>query len=387
MAGEITLNQLLQAPTIRSVVSQLKTPLAAFQQYYRVGVGSTGTDRVNGSEIGWDLFNGTRKLAKVMPRQSGPARSIERPVGHNSATLIRLHDSIHLEQDKIFNTRDLGGGWDAPLDIMGQKYIERQLKQLTQKFKNAREFMVSRMFRDGFGVKMNGTDMDLVESDDANAAWAVDYQIPDGNKDQGNFGTATDTITQSFDDPQSDIPGMMWHLRKRVMQRSGHELDSYWINSTTFSKMQINNYMAQVAGSANTVFTSINGMTIKKDEADAASGYVVQFRALPLHKFIVYDGSLIVGDTADSLDIADTSLMVPDNVMIATPSPDGDWMGLAEGSEIVAESYVDPGKHVHGFHSWKNRTINPPGWDLMAVDNVLPILRNPYVVFYLTVIF
>jgi hypothetical protein len=44
-------------------------------------------------------------------------------------------------------------------------------------------------------------------------------------------------------------------------------------------------------------------------------------------------------------------------------------------------------KHVHGFHTWKNRTILPPGWDLIGVDNWLPYVPNPYVVFYATVIF
>jgi len=389
MAGEVTLNQLLQAPTIRSVVSQLKSPISAFQQHYKMTPGSTATDRVTGTEIGWDIFNSTRKIAKVKPRNSGPARTTERPVGHNSATLVRMHDSIHLEQDKIFNTRDLGVGWNAPLDVMGQKYIERQLKQLTRLFANGREFMLSRMFRGGFGVKFVGDDMKLVESNDANAAFTVDYGIPTGNLNQVTFGTSDATFTESFDDPSADIPGMLWNFRKRVMMLLGFEMTEYWINSTTFTKMQVNNYMAQVAGTANTVFESITGQGLSKEEANAADGYVVRFRALPKHKFIVYDGTLIVGDNVDTVtDMTQVSLTVPDNIMIATPAPDdSDWLGCAEGSEIVAESYVDPGKHVHGFHTWKNRTILPPGWDLIGVDNWVPILRNPYATFYATVIY
>lgn len=385
MAGEITLNQMLQPPVIKKSIAQIKTPLKAFQQHFNLGPGSAATETTPTGVISWDIFNPTRTLAKVRPRNSGPPRSSEKPIGSNTANLVRTHDSIHIEQGKVYGTRDLGKGFDTPLDIPGAKYIERQLGFLKQKFANAREFMISRMFRNGFGVAIDGEDMNFVEADDATAFFTVDYKIPATNRGaNATMGAAAGIFGDPWDNPATDIPGQLYAARKAMIRLNGMELTEFWINSSTFAVMQKNQWLAQVAGSANTVFESITGQGIKKEETDAADGFVVMFKALPKFKFFVYDGVLNV-NTGDSTSEDDSSLFIPDGYMIGTPRPDTNWLGSAEGSEIVAESYVDPGKNVTGMHFWKNRTILPPGWDLIGVDNFLPILYVPTAVIYVQV--
>ena len=385
MAGEITINNMLQAPTIRRVISTIRRPLSAFQQHFKMTPGSGATERTPTGNITWDIANRTRTLAKIRPRGSGPGKSSEKPIGSNSATLVRMHDSIHIEQDKVYGTRELGKGFDTPMDLFGQKYIERQLQYLSDKFANSREFMLSRLFRNGFGVSVDGDDYNFVEATSADAFFTVDYKIPAANRSKGEMGTGANIFQDPWDNPATDIPGQLYAARKAMIRLTGLELTEFWINSSTFAVMQNNNFLASVAGSANTVFTSINGMTIKKEETDAASGFMVEFRALPLFKFYVYDGVLNIAGLDDSTTAANSSLFIPDGHMIGTPTPNNEWIGCVEGSEIVAESYVDTGKNVNGFHSWKNRTILPPGWDLVAVDNWLPILYVPSAVIYIQV--
>lgn len=397
MAGEITLNQLLQAPVISRVVSELRTPLSAFQQYFGMLPGSTGaTERVTGDNVSWDIFNRTRSLAKIRPRGSGPPRTPEKPIGANSATIVRMHDSIHLEQEKIFRTRPLGQNFDGQnLDVMGQNYVERQLQFLTQRFRNGREYMLSRLFRGGFGVKLSSMDnFDFCELDDTSAFFTVDYQIPAANKTYLEMGTGANIIDNSWDNPATDIIGQLYKIREASIRQTGFEITEFWIDSPTFTNMQKNTGLATVAGSANTVFQSISGADMKSDEADAAKGFTVKMKALPLFTFHVYDGVLQVPGYAESqssfaniISTTNTQKFVPTGKLIGHPSASSAWLGAAEGSEIVAESYVDPGKHVHGFHTWKNRTILPPGWDLIAVDNWLPILYMPYATVYGTVTF
>lgn len=391
MAGEITLHQALSIPVINKVISQIKTPLDAFQRRLGQTVGSEGaTERVDRDAVSWDIFNVTRTLAQVRPRTAGPARTSEKPFGMNSATLVRLHDSLHLLQDKIFKTRDLGAGFDSPVDVTGQAYIARQLAFLKRRFSNSREFMLSRMFRNGFGVKFDNENMRLVESDDANAAFTVDYKIPASNQGSSAFtmGGSAPIIDIPWDDPSADIPSHLYAINRNMMRLNGYEVNEYWMNSATFTTMQKNNFLASIAGASNTVFTSIGkDESLSADSADAQTGYTVRFRALPLHTFHVYDGVLSMSATNPDIDStaeADSAMFLPTGKVLGHPTPSSDWVGYAAGSEIVAESYVDPGKHVQGFHVWKNRTILPPGWDLIAVDNYLPILYVPSVVVYFT---
>ena len=389
MAGEITLHQALSIPVINRVISQVKTPLDAFQRRLGQTVGSEGaTERVDRDAVSWDIFNVTRTMAKLRPRTAGPSRTSEKPFGMNSATLVRLHDSLHLLQDKIFKTRDLGQGFDSPVDVTGQAYIARQLSFLKRRFSNSREFMLSRMFRNGFGVKFTNEDMSLVESDDADAAFTVDYKIPASNLGGSAFtmGGSSPIIDIPWDDPSANIPDHLYAINRNMMRLNGYELTEYWMNSATFTKIQQNNYLASIAGSSNTVFTSIGkDETLKGDDANAQTGYSVRFRALPLHVFHIYDGVLSTSESSpDSTTEANTSMFLPTGKVLGHPMPSSDWVGYAAGSEIVAESYVDPGKHVQGFHVWKNRTILPPGWDLIAVDNYLPILYVPSTVVYFT---
>lgn len=397
MAGEITLNQLLQAPVISRVVSELNTPISAFQQYFKMTPGSSGaTERVTGDNVSWDIFNRTRTMAKIRPRGSGPPRSAEKPIGANSATIVRMHDSIHLEQEKIFRTRPLGQNFDGQaLDVMGQNYIERQLQFLTQRFRNGREYMLSRLFRGGFGVKLTSMDnLDFCELDDTAALFTVDYQIPAAHKTFLEMGTGANIIDGSWDNPATDIITQLYKIREAGIRETGFDITEFWIDSPTFTNLQKNTGLATVAGSANTVFQSISGADMKADDADSAKGFTVKMKALPMFTFHVYDGVLNTPGYSDSstafsdqISTTNTGKLVPTGKLIGHPSATSAWLGSAEGSEIVAESYVDPGKHVHGFHTWKNRTILPPGWDLIAVDNWLPLLYIPRATVYASVVF
>ena len=62
------------------------------------------------------------------------------------------------------------------MDVNGQNYINRQLEYMTQRFRNSREFMISRMLRGGFGVKQTGESWIPVEK--GAGTFDIDYSLP-----------------------------------------------------------------------------------------------------------------------------------------------------------------------------------------------------------------
>ena len=153
MAGEITLQQLFQTPVITRVVSRFKTPMSLFQQFLGMLPGQPATESVSGRHIGWDIFDRTRTIAKGRAPGSGPATAHPKTLGHVSAVAYRAHEKIPLLREHIFRTRT-PGAQIGQIDSRGQGYISRQMQFLNQRFRNNREFMVSRMFRNGFGFKL-----------------------------------------------------------------------------------------------------------------------------------------------------------------------------------------------------------------------------------------
>jgi hypothetical protein len=64
MAGEITLQQLMQTPVITRVVSRIKTPMTLFQNFFKMLPGQAGTQNVSGRYLGWDIFDKTSSRSR-----------------------------------------------------------------------------------------------------------------------------------------------------------------------------------------------------------------------------------------------------------------------------------------------------------------------------------
>jgi hypothetical protein len=55
---------------------------------------------------------------------------------------------------------------------------------------------------------------------------------------------------------------------------------------------------------------------------------------------------------------------------------------MLEGSEIVMENVMDDGQERFGMAAWTEKSTQPAGWEIIGVDNVLPVLYNPAAVAY-----
>ena len=379
MAGEISIHQLFQTPTITRVVSRIKTPLSLFQQWLGQMPGQGATESVSGRHVGWDIFARTRLMAKGRAPGTGPATAAPRRVGHVSSVAYRAHEKIHISQEQVFRTRPLGMQ-HGTVDVRGQNYINRQVEFLTQRFRNNREFMVSRMFRGGFGVAMSGEDWVPVEKGAADAVFDVDMQMNANNLNQLDMGTGSDIISANWHTASTDVIANVLAVNKAFERLNGRALRHCWINSTLFRSLLDNTDMQTIGGSAYRVFESLSARNVSSSDGIPDTGYDVVFRSLPLQTFHVYDGVLATGDLAPGsaeTTTANTTEFLGDDDIILAPEPDNTWQGWIEGSEVVAENVLDTGREVFGFHNWTTRVIDPAGWELKMLDNGLPALYVP----------
>jgi hypothetical protein len=382
MAGEITLQQLMQTPVITRVVSRIKTPMTLFQNFFKMLPGQAGTQNVSGRYLGWDIFDKTRLIAEGRAPGTGPSTVQRKAVGHVSAVAYRAHEKITLLHEEIFRTRPLGQQFGV-VDVNGQNYINRQLEYMTQRFRNSREFMISRMLRGGFGVKQTGESWIPVEK--GAGTFDIDYSLPSEHLNQLDLGTGSDIIDAGWQTASTNVIKQVLNVNKAFERLHGRPLRHIWINSSTFELLLNNTSLQNTAGTAYRIFDSLTARNMSSAEGIPDSGFDVVFRGLPLQTFHIYDGVLNVDQSVDSDTAANSSMFIPDNTAIFMPDPNPDWVGLINSSEFVKENIMDNGKQVYGFHSWTTNTIDPAGVELKMIDNCLPVLYVPKSIAYGTV--
>lgn len=379
---QVTLDQLLKAPVVTRVVSTYQTPKSRFQTTYGLAPGSGSLEKITGRHFGWDTFNKTRAIARGRSPGVGPGTRTPQVQGHVSAIIYRAHEKMPLLAERIHATRPLGQPWGT-VDASGQNYITRQEGIMAQLFKNNREYMVSRMFRGSFDLVQSGDDWNVVDS---GGTFTINFQVPSTNKSQfaqamGTDSTAGAIIDVSWADPSADVINHCNQMDAAFEILHGRPLRHVWINATVYNYLLNNIGLKDVAGIANIMWIS-NTSTREVDPADGTvrdTGREVVFKALPDVTFHVYNAVLDVNGT--------TTKFIDNTHAIFTPEPDGEWIGGAEGSEIVMENVMDNGTVRYGLHAWTERTTQPAGFELIGVDNFIPALFVPSCVGYGTVIF
>lgn len=378
--ADLTLQQMLQTPMITRLVSRIKTPMSLFQQFYGLLPGSPATQTIQGRYFGYDLINPTRTLARGRAPGSGPGRTTPKAIGQVTGQIMRMHESVHIQHEQVFRFRPLGSNYGT-VDLTGQKYVTTQVNNLSQKFKNSREFMLSRMFRGGFGVKKTGDDWDLVEQDDATATFQVDFQIPDSHLTSLELGTGSDILDQSWSDPTCPVNRHIARIRQAFERLHGRSLRHIWMHPEDVELLKENVHLQQISGSSFSVFQSLTARAMSSDAFEGMAGipdtgYDIVFRALPLYVFHAYGGGLAT-DGVETADSSSFTTFIPRGYAIFTPEASPDWLGGINGSEFVRENIMDPGSVKEGFVTWTTNVIDPAGVDLKALDNWIPALYNP----------
>lgn len=269
------------------------------------------------------------------------------------------------------------------VDLRGQRHIQRQIAFMTQRFRNQREWIYSRMLRGGFNMKLDGGDnYDLIEYNSAATdSLPINFQIPSTHLNRLDLGTGSNILTD-WGQAAADIIGQLYKINEAFTRIHGRALKHIWIDSQTFVKIQNNTGIRTVGGDAFTVFNFLDHRPVKSREGIQDAGFDVEFRALPLFRFHVYDGVLSADGRLDGTSTTDTNKLVPTDYAIFMPEPDDEWHGLIDGSEVIRENVLASGRDVQGFHSWATPVIDPPGQELKFLDNYLPVLYIPTCIAY-----
>lgn len=386
--GSITLQQLFRHPYVLKVISRIKATSNPLQSFYNLGLDNTATESLPAGirTFSYDIFDHTRQLASVRPAKVGPKRGRAQKTGTRSGTIIRSHDSLPIAWEDVINTRPHGARIGT-LDKTGQNKVTMQIKHYTEKYRNLREWMVSRMFRGGFDIKLVGDEHYVVDTGSGDLAVTFDH--PSAHQTQLAVGAGgTNVIDTSWDDPSADIMIQFFNLNRAALRITGYTVKHAWVNSTTLGYLMNNTDLQNKGGSAFRVWESAEWKDSKThDGGSKTTGMDVKFRAMPWITFHACDEVLQKGSAqSDSVSESDVELLIPDTKAILTPDP-GEWVGFAEGAEPVTKNPAAAMEIKKGFATWQRPMTEPSGLELCFLDNFFPIPYNPSAWFYPTVVF
>jgi hypothetical protein len=381
---QVTFAEMMKSEMITGIVNRINPPLSLFQRFLGRAVNNpaTATQVVPGRQCGWDIYDSTRQIATASSPNTPPKRINRKPIGHQSATLMRTHESIMILDEEVYNVRQLGGQYGSQaLDMRGQMHVRRQVDFMFNRMANQYEWMTSRMFQGGFNMVPDNAGGYLLK--DYNSAATdeivVNYQIPSENLGGLDLGTGSD-ILSDWSSASADIPGQLLEINKAFTRLHGLPLSHVWLNSTTYNYLLNNTKLSTQGGSSMTIFRSLTQRPMEGEKPDA--GFDVVFRAFPQVTFHVYDGVLSAtsadtGGQVDGTTTTATDNLIPDNYAIFLPEPNDQWQGMIQGSEVIRENVVDNGRVIEGFGTWATPQIDPAGFEMKMVNNYLPVLYVP----------
>ena len=370
----VSSRELFSAPVVTKVIKQIATPYDRLQRFFGLTMESNTVEERRGRDFAWDIMNPPRTLAQVRSPISGPASRAPIASSMNFARCPRLHEKVTLLDDMVYNQRQLGQGPDM-VDRSGQAYVARQQNMLAQRFKNAREFMVSRLFKGGFGVTVSGQDWSLSEKGGGSNVYDVDYKLPASNQDQLNINGDGACITGTWATLTQDVAGDCAKINAAAQKQDGRPIRHAWTTTSLFMDLIANNTKLQAqGGSANTFYQSYERSSYRGPDGSTDTGFDIVLRAIPWLTWHLYDAVLDVGGTLSPVLDTDHVAFCPD------PSPD--WVGGFNGSEMVRENVTQSSTERFGFHAYTEPRTQPAGTELIAVDNFMPVLYVPACIKY-----
>lgn len=380
----VSYEQLMKPLQIEKTVTLLHKVGAFFQNFMRMGPDAPPSIVTDHRTFGYDIYANTRMVAGAVAPSAPPTRTGLKPIGQNTVTLVRNHEAISIYDEKVFMSRPVGGRL-SEVDAAGRSYIRLQLEHLVQRFRNSREFMISRMLRGGFGLKpVNGESYQYTERSDPLATIVNNYNIPSENfADLGGIIASG----EGWDQAGAPIHEHLMTLSKRMAQKSGYTPRHIIMNSSTLTPLFQNTVLQGIVGSSNRIFDTFSQREISPEDAKSSAMYTVVFGALPMFRFHAINEGLVLNEVLadESNQISDTNfdLFIPDGKAIIVPEPDRVWAGYAAGKEPVRERTDQVSTRVvTGFGTWRTPEIDPARYDVKALDNGLPLLFIPRVVHF-----
>ncbi len=385
-----SLEQLTRVPHVMGVISEYNGVGSTISKFYGLSLGSRAGQTLPSRTGVYDIFNPTRSMPVARAPMTGPSRVGRKPVGQKLITVPRFYQALEIEYERVYQNRPLGGAYGT-VDAMGQSYIARQLKFMSDQFMNLHEFMAVQMFRGGWSLLPIGEDLYPVPMGTPNATIDVESLVPDEHKDQIPLGpSGADVIGVSWDDPACPIIDQFLALDVITAKRHGSKIKHIWGNGKTIAPLFNNVQLHKVGGVSVRIFDSMTGREIDPNQRFPDTGTDIVFRGLPDRIFHIYNQVYIPGQVsermAEQMSDANLEQLVPDNEVIMTPAP-GDWCEKVHGTEPIQFNLKEAVRSVSGFAMGREEAIDPPRVDLKMLYNGCPVMTQYLATYNPTVIF
>ena len=369
--ADVAFHELFGTTVVTRMVSRIKNPMQRFQDFLGMSPGGIARDSRPGRHFTWDIFDRTRKTARVRAPMTGPAAVSLDPIGQSSGVAIRVFEKRPLEWDRVYVTRPPGENFGA-VDERGQRYVALQARNLGQRSSNVREFAISRMLHGQFYVEKVGEEW-LVTDSPTNAKGGgnmkVDYQIPAANK--GDLGG----ILTDWSNSATNIHQEILAISRKMERDHGRPLRHVWIPSIYLDQIMTNDSLVKLAGTANIVFQRYQPSGLMNVEGIEDTGYNVVLTGLPWLTWHVYDAGLEIYNPSTGNE--EFTPLIPNKKAIFMPDPDPEIAEFMEGSEMVAENDGEIPRPEFGQVAYVSQKSSPALMEMHNLENFLPILYIP----------
>lgn len=362
-----TIDELFHYMTINRIVSRLQGPNHRLCQYYGLMPGGANTDDIGGEKFGWDLYDRTRQVATGRARGTGPAARAPNKIGSVNATVYRSFEQVPVDYDRIYRNRGLGESLGT-FDVMGEKYLTKQIGTVSERFMNNRELLTALAFRGGFELEIKGDDMYPVPIGTGGPI-TVDVQHPATNQ-----GNVEGVFAGNWDDPAAGkVVKELLALNDHSANNSRYPQQVAWVRAETAYNILQNEEVQKMGGTANMVFqdgsNQLGFEPSNNDEGQLSNVMAFVLRGFPAMKWFIYDDHVTLHDGTSEpfLDVGEA---------LFTPERNSSWLEWKNGSEPVQKSVAGKIEDQFGFAMWQETQRNPVGVSLYALDNGLPA---PYV--------
>jgi hypothetical protein len=413
------LSELLLPQCILDVVSRLKGgrgPLASWLGFQPKAfdkdtvslrgpnVAREGKSMLPGFENGksvryytYRIFDKTRVVMKLRAPGTGPAEVAQNPMGQNTVVVARFHQKIPLLYELLGNLSPMMGP-NAQIDANGQSYINQQSEFLVRQGHMTLEALAAGMMRDSLYAIQVGDDWfpQFAAPTGSQIGFQIPFQIPAGNKGQGNMLGTGNLITIAWNNPAAQIMRMCENIKAAYVQLSQFPLTDGWINSTLWPSIITNTEIRNIAGTANKPFADYTrGPEDGMEGTGPPNLFTATLVGVPWLQFHFCDDTLALNTDIDpsygtAPATANLAKLVPDNMCIFSTKPvaeENRWCRLVEGGEMVVENPGQPAVLRTGWYMWHEYVTQPSKLELLCLLNAIPALFVPAVVAPMTVIF
>lgn len=400
----VTLSELLMPQVILELVSRIREGQGAlgrwlgFQpnRYDAKNVTLSGPATVRGPTRypNFRIFDRTRVVAKATAPGTGPVTVAQNPMGNVQIECARWHMKIPLNYEFLSNLTPMIGP-NSVIDEGGQSYIDQMIRFMGEQNNNMVEMSAAGMMRDSLYFIQSGQSWlpSFTAPTGTQVGFQVNFQIPAGNKSQGNMLGTGDIITISWANPSAPIVKNCLAIAAAFTQLTNFPLTDVWVNSTTWYSVITNTEVRNVGGTVQSPFAEYDRDPERGMDGEEMSGhYTAKLRAIPWLTWHIDDDVVALNTDVDpsyatAPSGATLGKLIPDGKTIFCTKASPRWTKLYLGGEYVVENPGQPGILRQGHYFWKEYVTQPSGVDLISLLNEVPLLYVPKAIAPLDAIF